>query len=86
MLGGALGPDWHSNIKYFGNSQHKVTLETEVEIKNILTPAEVEKSKKDITKLSLDEGIVFYVLLFIINIYKFYTINIFYDLFLSLLK
>ncbi|XP_071515669.1 pyridine nucleotide-disulfide oxidoreductase domain-containing protein 1 [Panulirus ornatus] len=56
LLGGALGPDWHSGLELKGSMHRKVTLESEVEISKILEPDEVKQFGKTITKLNSDEG------------------------------
>lgn len=56
LLGGALGPDWHSGLELKGSMHRKVTLESEVEISKILEPDEVRQFGKTVTKLNSDEG------------------------------
>ncbi|MCL4127036.1 UNVERIFIED_CONTAM: hypothetical protein GTU68_036579 [Idotea baltica] len=45
LIGGALGPDWHSALNLESAKERKVILETEVEVQSILSPQELESSK-----------------------------------------
>lgn len=56
VMGGALGPDWHSGLELRGSNQRSVTLETEVEVKEILEPDKFRQSGKELTRLSGEEG------------------------------
>lgn len=56
VMGGALGPDWHSGLELRGSNQRRVTLETEVEVKEILEPDKFRQSGKELTRLSEEEG------------------------------
>ncbi|ROT70737.1 Pyridine nucleotide-disulfide oxidoreductase domain-containing protein 1 [Penaeus vannamei] len=51
VMGGALGPDWHSGLELRGSNQRSVTLETEVEVKEILEPDKFRQSGKELTRL-----------------------------------
>lgn len=55
VIGGALGPDWHTGLELKGDSQRRVTIETEVEIKKILEPVDVKQSGRTITDLNSEE-------------------------------
>lgn len=55
VMGGALGPDWHSGLELRGSNQRSVTLETEVEVKEILEPNKFRQSGKELTRLSGEE-------------------------------
>ncbi|KAG7175640.1 Pyridine nucleotide-disulfide oxidoreductase domain-containing protein 1-like [Homarus americanus] len=56
VLGGALGPDWHTGLELKGDIHRKVTIETEVEIRKILEPVDVRQPGKTITTLNSEEG------------------------------
>lgn len=55
-MGGALGPDWHSGLELRGSNQRRVTLEKEVEVREILEPDKFRQSGKELTRLSEEEG------------------------------
>ncbi|CAL4105424.1 unnamed protein product [Meganyctiphanes norvegica] len=50
-IGGALGPDWHSGLRLSSDLKRKVTIEYQVEVKNIFSHEELINSGKSCCKL-----------------------------------
>ncbi|XP_063886870.1 pyridine nucleotide-disulfide oxidoreductase domain-containing protein 1-like [Scylla paramamosain] len=56
LIGGSLGPDWHSGLKLKGKTERKIIMEKEVEVKRIFEPMEVMQLEEAITRLNSEEG------------------------------